>query len=77
MEELKWGGMGVLHRWDGWMGGWVDDEKSLCPSFFPHLLMTWQWICGACLLLVSPHTWMFSAKSYPDFISPEVHPVFL
>lgn len=39
-------GMGVLHRWDGRMGGWAGWWKIFCPSFFFLPLMTWQKIWG-------------------------------
>lgn len=60
--------MGVLHRWDGRMGDWVDDGKFLCSLFFPLLLMTWQWICARCLLLAIPHVQVLSAGLNPTLI---------
>lgn len=69
--------MGVLHRWDGRMGGWVDDGKSLSfilpPSSndvavdLPCLSSSGQ----------SLHTGaQYQIKSHPHFIYPKVHPVF-
>lgn len=70
--------MGALHRWDGWMGGCVDDGKSLCPSIFSpfsnDVAVDLQWLSssGQC-----PHTGAHcQIKSYPNFISPKVHPCF-
>lgn len=57
--------LGALHRWDGWMGDFVEDGKSLCPSFFLLPLMTWQQICSVCLLLLRPCTQVVSTRSNP------------
>ncbi len=56
--ELCTGGM------DGWVAAWMMENLFVLQSF-PHILMTWQWICTGCLLLDNAHTQVLNARSNP------------
>lgn len=73
MEELKAGRNGSFAQ-VGWMAEWMMENFFVLRSS-PLRLMTWQWICDGCRLLVNPRSQVISARSNPALIL-YLHPVF-
>lgn len=77
-RNQKWGGKGVLHRWDGWMDRWemgwtVENPPFVLPPPPPNNVAKDG---STCLLLAQTQVLGGQIESCPDLIPQEVRPVF-
>lgn len=76
-RNQKWGGKGVLHRWDGWMDRWVMGWTVENLSFvLPPPANDVAEEGSTCLLLAGTQVLGGQIESCPDLIPHEVRPVF-